>query len=344
MRLRQQSLARPPGPKVDHDDELHGHEKRPDQGNPLRAAVSLPGIVRETTDFILRGSSVRCDYIFGRDLWSADVDKDQIAQVIQNLVLNAVQAMPNGGIIRISLRNDEIAPGAKTALTPGRYLRLAIIDSGHGIDPEILPRIFDPYFSTRKAGSGLGLATVYSIVKKHQGHIEVESTLGQGATFTLWLPAADARAPASSPPFAASAGRSLSAGRSARVLLMDDEESIRRLGAALLQRMDLDATVVGDGAEAVRAVIAARDAGRPFDLLILDLTIPGGMGGREAIAQIRAIDPQVPAIVSSGYSNDPVLADFSQHGFQAIVSKPYAVAQLGDTIRQLLAQRASPPK
>ena len=236
------------------------------------------------------------------------------------------------------------ASDEKLKLTPGRYLRLAIIDSGHGIDPEILPRIFDPYFSTRKAGSGLGLATVYSIVKKHQGHIEVESTLGQGATFTLWLPAADARAPASSPPFAASAGRSLSAGRSARVLLMDDEESIRRLGAALLQRMDLDATVVGDGAEAVRAVIAARDAGRPFDLLILDLTIPGGMGGREAIAQIRAIDPQVPAIVSSGYSNDPVLADFSQHGFQAIVSKPYAVAQLGDTIRQLLAQRASPPK
>ena len=282
---------------------------------------------------------MRCDYDLGPELWSADVDKDQIAQVIQNLVLNAMEAMPHGGIVRISLRNDEIAPGAMSVLVAGRYLRLAVADSGHGIKPEVLPRIFDPYFSTKKAGSGLGLATVYSIVKRHQGHIEVESTMGAGTTFTLWLPAADVRCRRSSPPPAEASGGSLSHEKPARVLLMDDEDSIRRLGAAVLGRMGLDATVVGDGVEAVRAFTESRDAGRPFDLLILDLTIPGGMGGREAIEKIRAIDPRVPAIVSSGYSNDPVLADFSRHGFQAMVPKPYEVTQLGNTVKRLLAQR-----
>ena len=311
-------------------------------GSPVRSTVSLPDIVRETAEFVLHGSNARCEYDLPDKLWSASVDRDQIAQVIQNLVLNAVQAMPGGGIISIALRNEEIAPGANAGLAPGRYLRLAIADSGHGIPPETLPRIFDPYFSTKKTGSGLGLATVYSIVKKHQGHIQVESTLGRGATFTLWLPAADPDAPAPAPSAAPAVAGSLLPGKTARVLLMDDEESIRRLGASLLQRMDLDATVVSDGAEAVREFCIARDAGRPFALLILDLTIPGGMGGREAIECIRALDAEVPAIVSSGYSNDPVLADFRRHGFQAMVPKPYDVNQLGQTIRQLLAHHDEP--
>jgi CheY-like chemotaxis protein len=311
-------------------------------GSPVRSTVSLPDIVRETAEFVLHGSNARCNYDLPDKLWSASVDRDQIAQVIQNLVLNAVQAMPGGGIISIALRNEEIAPGANAALAPGRYLRLAITDSGHGIPPETLPRIFDPYFSTKKTGSGLGLATVYSIVKKHQGHIQVESTPGRGATFILWLPAADPDAPDPAPSAAPAVAGSLLPGKTARVLLMDDEEPIRRLGASLLQRMDLDATVVSDGAEAVREFCVARDAGRPFALLILDLTIPGGMGGREAIECIRALDAAVPAIVSSGYSNDPVLADFRRHGFQAMVPKPYDVNQLGQTIRQLLAHHDEP--
>ncbi len=309
-------------------------------GNPLRAAVSLSRIVQETTDFVLHGSKVRCEYAIDPDLWPADVDRNQIAQVIQNLAINAVQAMPLGGILRIALHNDEVAPGRRTALAAGRYLRLDVADTGEGINPEVLPRIFDPYFSTRKGGSGLGLATVYSIVKKHQGHIEVDAKPGEGAQFTVWLPAASEAARASTPPVPAGAGEPLGDGNPARVLLMDDEESIRRLGAALLQRMNLEATVVADGAEAVRAFREARGAGRPYDLLILDLTIPGGMGGREAIEQIRTIDPDVPAIVSSGYSNDPVLAEFDRHGFQAMVSKPYEVTTLGDTIRRLLAPHA----
>ena len=309
-------------------------------GQPVRVTVSLAAIVRETTEFVLHGSNVRCDYDFGPELWSADVDKDQIAQVIQNLVINAIQATPMGGIVKISLRNEAIAPGARAGLAPGRYLKLAIADSGHGIKPEVLPRIFDPFFSTRKEGIGLGLATVYSIVKKHGGQIDVESTVDVGTTFTLWLPAAGLRAPDSSPSLSlAEASGSLTREKRARVLLMDDEESIRRLGAAVLQRIGLETTVVADGAEAVRVFTEARAAGRPFDLLILDLTIPGGMGGREASERIRALDPQVPAIVSSGYSNDPVLADFSRHGFQAMVAKPYEVTQLGNAIKPLLARR-----
>jgi CheY-like chemotaxis protein len=201
----------------------------------------------------------------------------------------------------------------------------------------VLPRIFEPYFSTKKGGNGLGLATVYSIVKKHQGDIEVRSAPGRGTTFTVWLPAAGPESAAALP---ADPGRSdpLRPGRAARVLMMDDDESIRRFGAALFARMGLETTLVGEGSEAVREFGAAWSAGRPYELVILDLTIPGGMGGKLAIEAIRKIDPKVPAIVSSGYSNDPVLSNFTKFGFQAMVPKPYDVKQLAATIRDLLAR------
>lgn len=307
-------------------------------GDPLRATVALPEIVREAAGSMLHGSSVRCDYDVPQDLWSANVDKDQITQAIQNLTLNAIEAMPKGGFIRISLANEEIPKGASSPLAPGRYVRVRISDSGEGIKPEFLSRVFDPYFSTKKAGGGLGLATVYSIIKRHDGRIEVESTPGRGATFTFWLPAGDAVAPMPPPPAPAAAPTVLAL-RAARVLLMDDEESVRYLGAALLMQMGLKPTTVNDGAEAVKEFSAARIAGQPFDLVILDLTIPGGMGGREAMEQIRRLDPNVPAIVSSGYSNDPVLANFASYGFQAIVPKPYEIDELMETVRRLLNQR-----
>jgi signal transduction histidine kinase/CheY-like chemotaxis protein len=307
-------------------------------GMPLRSVVALPDIVRETTDFVLHGSSVRCDFEFADDLWNANVDKDQTAQVIQNLVLNALQATPEGGAIRVGLRNETIAAGFRAALPAGRYVRLTVRDFGAGIDAAVLPRIFEPYFSTKKTGSGMGLATVYSIVKRHDGHIEVESAPGEGATITVWLGAAAAGAvPPSSRPAAET--DPMVPGEFARVLLMDDEESIRRVGAVVLQRMGFEAAVAADGEEAVRRFTEAREAGQPFDLVILDLTVPGAMGGKTAIELIRKIDPQVPAIVSSGYSNDPVMADFSRFGFQAMVLKPYEVLILATTIRQLLSKR-----
>ncbi|HUL54364.1 MAG TPA: ATP-binding protein [Opitutaceae bacterium] len=309
-------------------------------GDPLRTTVSLPEIVQQAAEFVLHGTSARCEYTTVPGLWNANVDKDQITQVVQNIVLNSVQAMPHGGVIRISLVNEEIAARAKGDLAAGRYIRLAIADPGEGISPDILPRIFDPYFTTRKSGSGLGLATVYSIVKKHKGRLEVDSTPGRGTTFMLWLPAAGTRPPQPSAPPAPPPAASVSPVKPGRVLLMDDEESIRRLGAALLQRIGLEPTAVADGAEAVRVFSEARNAHQPFDLLILDLTIPGGMGGKETMDLIRKMDPGVPAIVSSGYSSDPVLADFRSYGFQAMVAKPYEISQLTGAIKQLLAPRA----
>jgi signal transduction histidine kinase/CheY-like chemotaxis protein len=308
-------------------------------GNPLRTNVALPQIVREAAESMLHGSSVRCDYEVPPGLWSANVDKDQITQVVQNLTINAVEAMSQGGVIRISLANEKIAAGAQTSLAPGRYVRVAVIDSGRGIQPEILPRVFDPYFSTKEVGGGLGLATVYSIIKRHDGRIEAESIPGQGSSFTFWLPAGEAAEAQLPPPAAAPVPAALSM-RTARVLLMDDEEGVRRLGATLLQRMGVKPTTVSDGAAAVKEFGAARSAGQPFDLVILDLTVPGGMGGKEAMMCIREMDSDVPAIVSSGYSNDPVLADFARYGFQAVVPKPYEVSQLMDTIKRLLASRS----
>jgi signal transduction histidine kinase/CheY-like chemotaxis protein len=308
-------------------------------GDPLRTTVSLPDIVREAAEFVLHGTSARCEYTVGPGLWNANVDKDQITQVVQNIVMNSVQAMAHGGVIRVSLANEEIASGTKAGLAAGRFIRLAIADPGEGISPDVLPRIFDPYFSTRKTGSGLGLATVYSIIRKHHGRIEVDSAPGRGTTCTLWLPAAGSRPPQPPVPSSAPVTASTSPIKAARVLLMDDEESIRRLGAALLQRLGLETTAVGDGAEAVRVFSEARNASRPFDLVILDLTIPGGMGGKETIAMIRQMDAAVPAIVSSGYSSDLVLADFRRYGFQAMVAKPYEISQLTGTVKQLLAPR-----
>jgi two-component system, cell cycle sensor histidine kinase and response regulator CckA len=303
-------------------------------GDPLRTSTALPGIVREAMDLVLQGTRVHAEYNFPPDLWSAHVDRDQIAQAVQNMALNAMQAMPSGGVIRVALTNSGSAP---IGLSPGRYVRLTVADSGEGIPPEILPRIFDPYFSTRKSGSGLGLATVYSIIKKHQGRIEVNSHSGHGATFTIWLPAAEVTAAARPEPARPVAlPIALIPGSQPRVLLMDDEESIRLLGSTLLSRMGLEPTVVADGAGAIREFELARDAGRPFSLLIFDLTIPGGIGGQAAMAAIRQIDGRVPAIVSSGHARDPVMANFQTHGFQAVVEKPYEVKMLAETVRRLL--------
>jgi signal transduction histidine kinase/CheY-like chemotaxis protein len=306
-------------------------------GEPLRAPVALASIVREVADSVVTGPAVRCEHAAVPGLWEAAADKGQVAQAIRNLLLNAVEAMPRGGVIRISLDNEEIAAGATPPLAAGRYVRLVIADSGDGIKSDVLPRIFDPYFSTKRTGGGLGLATTYSIVKRHQGHIAAASIPGQGATFALWLPAAES--PPSAEPSPTIPAAAPLPPKSARVLLMDDEESIRTLGSRLLELLGLEVTVVADGAAAVREFSAARHSGRPFDLLILDLTIPGGMGGKETIAALRRIDVQVPAIVSSGYSNDPVMADFRRYGFQAMMPKPYEIRTLTDTVGHLLARR-----
>jgi signal transduction histidine kinase/CheY-like chemotaxis protein len=304
-------------------------------GEPMRAATRLPDVVREAAQFALHGAKARPEFEIAPDLWAADVDKGQIGQVVHNIIINASQAMPAGGSIRVVLRNEEIADGGRAALAPGRYVKMSFTDTGSGIGPELLPRIFEPYFTTKQQGSGLGLATVYSIVKKHQGHIEVTSVAGQGTTFHVWLPAAPLPANvAGAEPSAAP-----DAPRVARVLLMDDEAPIRLLGSAVLKRMGFAVTAVRDGAAALSEYAAASAAGRPFDLVILDLTVPGGMGGAEAMEKLRGIDPQVRAIVSSGYSSDPVMANYRAHGFCGRVPKPYAANDLAETVSRVLTER-----
>lgn len=302
-------------------------------GDPLRAAEVLPEIVREAAEFVLRGSAVRCDYDFEGGLWPADVDRGQIGQVVHNLVLNAVQAMPQGGVIRVRARNIILGADEIAALAAGRYVLLSIADTGPGMAPPVVAKLFDPYFTTKKGGSGLGLATVHSIVRRHRGHIEVQSEIGHGAVFRIWLPAAEGAAAADS----VAPSAVIPARLSGRVLVLDDEEDIRRLVASLLRRLGLEPVVVADGAAAIRAYVEARNEGRPFALAIMDLTVPGGMGGREAMESLRALDPGIRAIVSSGYSNDPVMANYREHGFCGMVEKPYAVDKLMECIGRVLS-------
>jgi signal transduction histidine kinase/CheY-like chemotaxis protein len=304
-------------------------------GDPVRKAVMLSDIVQEAAEFTLHGSKVRCEFDIAADLWPAEVDKGQIGQVMQNIVLNATEAMPDGGVIHVALRNTIVEANAVPDLAAGHYLKLTVADTGQGINPAHLSRIFDPYFSTKPNGSGLGLATVYSIVKRHLGRIEVQSETGRGTTFSIWLPAAQ------KPPSAAPMAPEPLARQSGRVLLMDDEEAIRLATAALLQRLGIEAVVANDGAQVLREYAAARAAGRPYDLVILDLTVPGGMGGRETMEQLLRMDPQVRALVSSGYSNDPVLAHYRAHGFLGMVPKPCDIEELARVIHAALKGEAA---
>ena len=231
-------------------------------GEPVRAAVRLTDVVREAAEFALHGAAVRCEFELAADVLPADADKGQIGQVVQNLVLNAVQAMPGGGVIRLRLANDRLAEGTVPSLVAGDYIKLSIADTGAGIAPALLSRIFEPFFTTKELGTWLGLATVYSVVQKHRGHVTVESETGRGTTFHLWLPAARTEPAArvmSVAPFEGLRGR---------VLFMDDEEPIRRMTQTLLERLGLEPTMTRDGGEAVRQFALARVNGQPFDLVI----------------------------------------------------------------------------
>jgi len=229
-----------------------------------------------------------------------------------------------------------VAAGERPPLPAGNYLKLSVVDRGTGIRPEFLPRLFEPYFTTKEQGVGLGLATVYSILKKHHGLVTVESQVDVGTTFHLWLPASALPTPArpsTQSPFGELQGR---------VLFMDDEESIRVMASVLLKRLGLEAVTAEDGHEAVRLFQEARAQQRPFDVVVMDLTVPGGMGGRQAMEQMLAIDPQVRAIVSSGYSSDPVMANFRAYGFRGMVAKPYRITDLAAALRAVLVEPAKP--
>ncbi len=302
-------------------------------GAPITEDVSLETLVDEVVRFDLSGSNVRYQVCQVDGLWQVDVDKGQIQQVVSNLTINARQAMPNGGNLFFSLENVDFQGEVLPGLRQGKYVRMTVRDEGVGIDQKNIDRIFDPYFTTKQNGSGLGLAVTYSIISQHGGHIGVVSEPGRGTTFTLYLPA-------SVSPRRAETGESRRAGsppeRPVRVLVMDDEEMILSVTARMLEPDGFVVAAARSGREAVEMYLQARASGTPFEAVIMDLTIPGGMGGCEAVKAILAGDPHARVIVSSGYAEDPVMANHAEYGFSGVLEKPYTRNRLLDVLAQVL--------
>jgi PAS domain S-box-containing protein len=299
-------------------------------GAPIKKVIAVGPVVREAVEFSLRGSPVACSLELPADLWPVMADAGQLTQVINNLVINAAQAMPTGGTITVRAENVDAASPENTALKRGRYVRLSVRDTGIGIPREHIGKIFDPYYTTKQKGSGLGLAVTYSIIKKHGGHIAVESAPGAGTTFTVYLPACDERfADAQAVEEAIIRGQGT-------ILAMDDESEVRETVRAMLRRLGYAAETVEDGAQVIERYRASLQTGKPYDLVIMDLTVPGGMGGREAMARLLEMDPGIAAIVASGYANDPVMADYAKHGFKGVAAKPFRLKELSELIAAVL--------
>lgn len=300
-------------------------------GAPIKTEAALDGLIQDAAGFAVRGTKAVCEYDFAEDLWLAEVDTGQLSQVLQNLVINAVHAMPEGGAIRLGARNLIVANG-ELPLAPGKYVLITVRDQGLGIPPEHLAKIFDPYFTTKQSGSGLGLAVVYSIIANHAGHITVQSEPGKGTVFSIYLPSTG-KQPLAEKPVAAKA---LLAKGQGKILVMDDEELIRNVSTAMLRQLGYEAHPANDGEEAITRYLQAQKDGQPFDLVIMDLTVPGGMGGKEAMAHLRQIDPKVRAVVSSGYANDPIMANFREYGFCGVAPKPFSLQELSDLLHVIL--------
>ena len=300
-------------------------------GAPILKPASIQELVQTSADFVLRGSSVRAVYDFPENLWPVNIDEGQISQVIHNIVINAQQAMLEGGSITIHGENILVEQEDRIHQMPaGPYVRISIVDTGIGIPEEDRAHIFDPYFTTKHKGSGLGLASSYSIIQKHKGCLAVTSEPGVGSTFFFLLPALPNETISSTPVNAAPAtGQGY-------ILVMDDEEDIREMCQDLLFDLGYDVVCVQAGDEAIRQYTEALHQGRPFDAVILDLTIKGGIGGKETIEQLRLINPDVKAIVSSGYSADPVMANYRAFGFSGVIQKPFDFPEIGNILDSIL--------
>ncbi len=301
-------------------------------GAPIKQTACIADLIEESIAFILRGSNVRCQFYLPKELWPVEIDKGQINQVINNIIINADQAMPDGGVITISGENLTIREGTpKLQLKRGKYIKLSIEDGGTGILPANLKKIFDPYFTTKPHGSGLGLTSSYGIIKKHGGNIFVESTLGSGTTFDIFLPASEKEVVEDATETGILKGKG-------RIILMDDEEVIRQSAAEQLQQLGYQVEVAQNGEELIEKYTDEEEIGETFDLVILDLTIPGGMGGEKTMEYLLEMNPEVKAIVCSGYSNNPIMSNYKKYGFRGVVAKPYKIEELSQEVRRVLLE------
>lgn len=290
------------------------------KSTPHKKTMSVTSLVRDTADFVLSGSNTWCNYFISDDLDPVDIDESQFIHALSNIILNASEAMPRGGIINITANNVQLKDQEISNLTAGSYVKLAIQDKGQGIQPEHSGRIFDPYFTTRQGRVGLGLSVAYSVIKKHGGAITVESEQGKGSIFNIFLPASTGE-------IAGTASRKQIT-KGVKILVVDDETVIRSAGSRLLSRLGYDQVIfAGNGAEAIELYKTAFKSS-PFDIAIIDLTIPGTMSGKDVVNTLREIDPNANILISSGYFNDPILSDFRRYGIKGVLAKPYQLDEL----------------
>lgn len=305
-------------------------------GAPVKKTVSIRNIVDESLSLALRGSNVKGILEIPDCLHDIEADEGQVSQVFNNIVINAAQAMPGGGEITVQGMNIVLESENSLMLPPGKYVKLSFTDEGVGMPEDVRKKIFDPYFTTKSSGMGLGLASVHSIINRHEGHIEACSKVGKGTTFTLFLPSAGTTTSGSEIHDRVTQSESLAGGS---VLVMDDEEMILELAAEMLGYLGYEVTTCATGEEAVRKYRMVKEGNTPFSFVIMDLTIPGGMGGRESAAEILASDPCARLIASSGYSNDPVMASFRDYGFRGAIVKPYSLDELTRVVRSVVKEQ-----
>ncbi len=305
-------------------------------GNPVCKSTSIIDLVQDTVHFILSGSKVKAEFYLPEDLWVVDVDEGQIAQVINNITINAKQAMPIGGVLQIY--GENVTLDATDQHVPGKYVKLTLKDHGIGIPEGIIEKIFDPFFTTKKTGNGLGLSTSYSIIKKHNGYLEVESIPGIGTSFCIFLPASIQIQQLE----IKKVNSEIVISDGIKILLMDDEETIRNVSGEMLTYFGYQVSLARDGQEAIRLYKEAKENGEGFGVVIMDLTIPGGLGAMETMAVLRQIDPEIKAIITSGYANDQVMADYQKYGFSGVVTKPYKVNELNEVLVKIIDQKQLP--
>ena len=302
-------------------------------GAPLKNITSIIDLIKNASSIVLRGSNVRYELQAPDDLLSVRIDQGQISQVINNLIINADQAMPEGGIIKIKSENIQIKKNQDFPLPSGKYIKISIGDQGTGISEEYLNKIFDPFFTSKPNGNGLGLTICYSIIKKHNGYITVESKIGHGTIFYIYLPAFQDKMIET-----IKVEKNISTGKE-KILVMDDEKIVRDVIISMLKHLGYNANGSEDGNEAIMLYKKAMKANSPFDIVIMDLTIPGKMGGKKAVKKLLEIDPSARVIVSSGYSNDPIMANYKQYGFKGFITKPYKIEELSEILHEVITDK-----